>query len=200
MAESARARKQLERFRAQQAGRGVWESHWDDLARVMLPRRLGFTSAVAPGEKRTNDLYDGTPMQAAVGLANAIGGMLRPDGEKIAYIKAADDADERIGEAKDWLAEKEEQLDDVLKDPKARLRQATGECDLDLVVFGTGCIFEGEGRGLDHLMFQSVHLKDAYPMFDAEGAPAGLRRRRKLTVAQAVEEFGLGNVSEEVRR
>lgn len=199
MAITERAKRHVERFRKKRDSRGVWDNHWDDLSRVQLPRRLGFSSSTVPGESRTEDLYDGTPMQAANGLANAIGGMLRPDGRKTAFIKTVEDADENTDEAKEWLADSEKRLDDELKNPKSRFRQATGECDLDLVVLGTACVFEGEGKNLNHLLFQSVHLKDAYPVFDEDGTAAGMYRRRNLTTEQAVDEFGLANVSENVR-
>ncbi len=200
MPASERAKKHIRLFRDRQSGRSVWNEHWDDLVRVMLPRRLGFASAPVSGERRTDDLYDGTPQQAARGLANAIGGMLRPEGQKFFFLKTGENEDEKTGEAKEWLADTEERMDDAFKNPKARFRQATGECDLDLVVLGTGCIFEGEGRELNHLLFQSVHLKDAFPGVDADGAVNSMYRQRTLTVQQAVDEFSLANVSEDVRK
>jgi len=199
MADQSRAKRQIEIANRCRDNKSVWEQHWEDLARVMLPQRLGFTSTTAPGDKRTTDLYDGTPMQAARGLANAIGGMVRPDGEKWVYIHAVDDRAGNLDEAKDWIADTEDRLRDAIMDPHARFRQATGEVDLDLVVFGTGVLYVGESQVKNHLLFQALHLKDACPYFDEEGRAVGMYRWRSLTVRQAVQRFGLANVSDAVR-
>ncbi len=59
----------LERLKGLRANRGVWESHWQELAEYMLPRRADFAGPRAPGAKRTERQFDGAPMQAARGLA-----------------------------------------------------------------------------------------------------------------------------------
>ena len=56
-----------------------WLQHWDDLARVMLPRMRGFSENIQAGDSRVDEIYDGTPMRDARGLAHAIG-MMVPSG------------------------------------------------------------------------------------------------------------------------
>jgi hypothetical protein len=187
----------IKRYQALKEKRGSWNTHYDDLARVMLPRRLGFASSVTVGDKRTEEIFDGTPMQAARGLANAIGGMLRPDGQDWFEIKA--EGTESDEEAQMWLDEASRRLRASIDNPRARFRQATGETDLDLVVFGTGCVYVGEARSLDRLIFQSVHLKDALVFFGEEGEPEGMFRTRKYTIRQAAEKFGEDNLSKASR-
>jgi len=187
----------IKRFESLQQKRSKWHGLWDDLARVMLPRRLGFATEVVPGSSRTEDIYDGTPMQAARGLSNAIGGMLRPDGQDWFSIKATDDRIDNTDEAKDWLADSENRLRAALDNPKARLRQATGEADMDLVVFGTAAMFVGRAR--NHLLFQTLHLKDVVIFFNEQGEPEGAFQVRKFTLAQARDRFG-DALSEDTRR
>lgn len=174
----------IRRWTKQKQDRGLWPQHWDDLSRVMLTKRLGFAQTTITGDRRTDDLYDGTAMQAARGLANAIAGMMRPEGEPWFFLKAADEADEKDGEARDWLFDTEERMRDAIDDPRARFRQAAGEVDLDLVVLGTGVMFINDVPGKDHLMFQSVWLKDAVPFFGEAGDVQGMFRSRKLTIRQ----------------
>ena len=71
-----RARDLLDRHARLKAERSVWERHWQQLAEVMLPKRAEFTAPSMPGEKRTAEIYDGTPMLARRGLATAIDGLL----------------------------------------------------------------------------------------------------------------------------
>ncbi len=188
----------LRRWRSLKGDRATWDSHWDDLARVMLPRRLGFVTSTTPGEKRVDDLYDGTAMQAARGLANALGTMMR-DGQFF-FLRGGEDADEHTDEAKDWMADSELRIREALESPRSRFRQATGEADLDMVVFGTAVLFEAEGRSLDHLLFQSVHLKDACVFFNDEGEAEGIFRSRSYPLREIGRLFKPASLSTQTQK
>lgn len=191
--------KILKRWEQRRGEKSQWHPHYDDLARVMLPRRLGFTSTLVEGERRTDDIFDGTPMQAARGLANAVGGMVRPQGIPEVKMKAEDDRINAMEEAKAWFADSEEKLKSAFNNPKARFRHAAGETDLDLVVFGTAVLFCGESNKRNHLLFQSVHLKDATPCFNEEGSPDGMFRPRRMPLRHLAERFGEKKLSERSR-
>jgi len=60
--ESKQAKKHIRRAADLRTKRGVWHGHWDELADIMLPRRLGFASSPVDGNRRTDHLFDGTPM------------------------------------------------------------------------------------------------------------------------------------------
>ena len=179
--------------------RSQFEEHWDDLSRVMLSTRQGFTQSIVAGDYRMEDVFDGTPMQAARSLANTVGAMIRPEGQSLVEIKAEDDTLNAQGEVQEWLGQASETLNEQIRNPLARFRQATGEVDLDLVVMGTGILFAGVARSQRHLIFQSVHLKDGFPMFCDEGNPHGLYRTKKMFIWQAEIMFGANNLSKEVR-
>lgn len=198
MADRDHVKQILRRWRALKGERAVWDTHWDDLARVMLPRRLGFVTQTTPGEKRVDDIYDGTGMQAARGLANTLGTMMR-DGQFF-FIRAGEDADESTDEARDWLADSEIRLREALESPRSRFRQATGEADLDLVVFGTAILFEAEAPALNELLFQSVHLKDACVFFNDEGEPAGIYRSRRFPTREIPRIFNVADLSPELQK
>lgn len=189
----------LKRWEQRRGEKSQWHSHYEDLARVMLPRRMGFSSTQIEGERRTDDIFDGTPMQAARGLANAVGGLLRPQGIPDVKMKAEDDNINAMEEAKEWLEDSEERLKNAFNNPKARFRHAAGETDLDIVVLGTAVLFTGESNKRNHLLFQSVHLKDATPCFSDEGAPDGMFRLRRMPIRHVAERFGEDKLSERVR-
>ena len=192
--------KLIARWRKLSGDKSQWHAHWDDLARVMLPRRMGFTTTVIEGERRTDDIFDGTPMQAARGLANAIGGMMRPQGLPELQMEADDDQLNNLGEAQDWLADSKDRLLNAFSNPRARYLQAAPEIDQDLVVFGTACEFIGEGRNRNHLLFQSLHLKDVTPFFSEEGETEGLFHKRSMSVRQLSDRFGEEALSDVTRQ
>jgi hypothetical protein len=161
---------------------------------------MGFTSTVTDGERRTDDIFDGTPMQAARGLANAIGGMMRPSGTPEISMRADDDATNNDGEAKDWLADSTSRLRDAFSNPKARYLQVAPEIDQDLVVFGTAVEFIGESKNRNNLLFQSLHLKDVSPFFSEEGGVEGLFHKRSMSVRQLAEKYGEKYLSDSTRQ
>lgn len=169
--------------------RGVWHNHWDDLADIFLQRRLGFASSPVDGDRRTDHLYDGTPMQAARGLANSLAGLLRPQSQKWKWIKAADDEIDELDEFKEWAEQAENALDAEFAEPSARFLQASAEVDLDLAVFGTAVMLVRESENLNRLLFQSIHLKDAVVFFDDDGNARGMYQYRKMTLQQAEEKW-----------
>ena len=198
MSDESRVKELLKRRAALKDRRGLWATHWDDLARVMLPRRVGFITQAQEGDRRTEDIFDGTPMQAVRALANAIGGLIRPQGEDWHRVQTVEDIDGATDEAKDWMADTDERMRTAFASPSARMNQALGEADIDLVVLGTSVIFTGEGN--NNLLFQTIHLKDAYPFFGENGKPEGLFRDQRFTVRQAVNRFGLDKLSETTKQ
>lgn len=199
MADEDKVTRLLKRWKDASTTKSQWHGLWDDLARVMLPSRLGFTATVVEGHRRTDDIFDGTPMQAARGLANSVGGMMRPQGLPEIKMKAEDDALNASAEAQAWMHDCEQKLKNGFNNPKARFRQASGEVDLDLVVLGNAVMFIGEGLRRNHLLFQSVHLRDATPVFSEEGAPEGLFRHRRMPVRHLVDRFGPDKLSQSTK-
>lgn len=190
----------IKRWRDLKGRRGQWDQHWEDLARVQLPRRLGFVTAVVEGDRRTEDLYDSTGIQSARSLANQFGGKIRPEGRPWFFLRSAEDADMQSDEAKEWLADTENRMRDAFDDPRARFRQATGEVDTDLVVFGTGVMSIMEQVGRKALLFQSCHLKDAVPFFGESGNLDGMFRSRMMTLRQLRDRFGEAKLSDTSRQ
>lgn len=196
--DKSKVREVLRRWKTAQSNRSVWHNTWEDLARVLLPQRQGFVSQAVNGQPMGTDLYDGTPMVARRGLANAVGGILRP-ASGFVQLTAANAALQESDEAAHWLDDTNERLRAEIYAPAARLAQATGEVDDDLVTFGTGVLFVGERRGLNGLLFQSVHLKDGYVSFDDEGKPSMMFRSRTFTLRQAEVKFGRERLGEKAR-
>ena len=56
------------------AGRGVFESHWQEIAELVHPMRADFLGPRTPGEKRSQKIFDGTAGLAAQNLAAGLGG------------------------------------------------------------------------------------------------------------------------------
>jgi hypothetical protein len=179
---------QLRRREGLLQGLGNFYEHYDDLANVMLTRREGFRETKIDGDVRNEDIFDGTPMQGARSLANTTGAMIRPEGEVFTTIKLENEKD--LDEAgNNWLADATQRFDTGVRAPITRFRQSTGEVDLDLVVFGTGIIFNGLSLDRQNLLFKSVHLKDGVPFFNEEGHAVGMFQMHTRPLWQWIERF-----------
>jgi hypothetical protein len=179
----------LQRQKSLADARRVWDSHWSDLAEFLLPRRAGFGSAQTAGAKRTEKQFDGTPMQAARGLAASLDGLMKPKTSRWFSIKPLDDDLADIDSVKRWIDVAEERMFNALYDPKARFLQRSAEVDLDLVVFGTGVLFVGENVGAKRLLFRSLHLSSTYIGESADGDIDTVFRVYRLSARQAAQMF-----------
>lgn len=177
-------------FNRLKSDRSSWEDHWQRLAELMLPKRADFTGSRTPGERRTEEQYDGTPMQAARNLASAIDGMLKPKTTRWFRIQVNDPDLQDDDEAKAWLQEVEDRMYSAIYNRKSRFIQSTGEVDLDLVVFGTGILFVDVTKDLDSLLFQHIPLKNCYFVRNSDGIVDMIFFSWELTARQAFGKFG----------
>jgi len=183
-----RAEKFIALYRELQQRKGLYNSHLEAIADVLLPRRGGFTQFEIEGDRLHDEIFDNTGQQAARGLANTIGTILRP--ERFFFIRAEDDDLNESDEALFWMSRAEERMFRAFENPRSRFKQALAEADLDLVTFGTACVYAGERSDLRGLNFHALHLKDVFFTTDSDGRVDGLIRRHNMTARQARQFFG----------
>lgn len=173
----------LNDFTDARGDRGTWESHWESLAKVMHPRRGGFTSQRAPGSRNNEDVLDSTPIQARRSLSTAIDGLLKPKTVKWVFVKPDDDGLDQDEEVQEWTRFVEDAMIKRIYEPKARFSGATGEVDDDLATFGTGVLSIDDG--LRNLQFNSHHLKYTFLLTNEDGEISGLFRCRQFKARNA---------------
>ncbi len=196
---SERVQDLLARLKRMQERRGQWESHWQELAEYLMPRRADFATTREPGGKRTEKQFDATPLQAARGLAASLDGLLKPKTRRWFSIKTEDESLNETRDVKLWLRAAEDRLFSAFYQPSARFLQRSAEVDLDLVVFGTGVLFIGERSDASGLLFQSLHLRDCYIGENADGDIDTVYRVLRLTARQAAEKFGADRLGRRTR-
>ena len=175
------------------------ESHWQDLAEVLLPRRADFTLQRSEGEKRTREIYDGTPQLARRGLSAALDGLIKPKTSRWFHIRADDDDLNDDDTVKAWLEAVEDRMWNTIYARSARFIQRSGEVDDDLVTFGTGVLFTGENRRLEGLTFRSHHLRDTLIAESGDGVVDTVLIDMRLTARQAAGLWGADALSKKVR-
>ncbi|MDH5556770.1 MAG: portal protein [Alphaproteobacteria bacterium] len=190
----------LRDFGKLEGGRRVWDSHFQDLADVLWPGLASITRQSTPGEKRTGNIYDGTPMLAVRGLVSAIDGMLKPKTSRWMSIRAADDEINEDDGAKSWLEQATDIMFREFYRPRARFIQASGETDRSLVVLGSGTVFVTESRDMNGLLFRSLPLRDTFYVENADGVIDTLYWRTTWPAYKAEQVWGREKLGPEPRR
>lgn len=192
MAESKELAKTLcERYETLKAVRTGWETHWQDIARYVIPRRVpGLNGTIqSPGSTNEATLFDTTAVRANMTLANGQLAWMSPlEAAWFAFEprNAKDDTAQR------WLSKGT----DVAREELAvsNFYTAVHEFYLDRGAFGTACLYlEGGRRTL--LNAQTWPIGTFVVDEDENGIIDTVIREFELTPRQAVQKFGETNVS-----
>ena len=70
----------LKRFHSLETQRQTWESHWQEVADYVVPRKADVTKNRSPGDKRSELVFDGTAIHAAELLSASL--LFRPGSER----------------------------------------------------------------------------------------------------------------------
>ena len=76
MAKTDLTKELLSRFDRLEGQRQNWETHWQEVADFMQPRKADVTKRRSRGDKRMERIFDSSPIQAVELLAASLHGML----------------------------------------------------------------------------------------------------------------------------
>ena len=178
-----------------QEKRSTWESHWQEVADVMLPRKAEITRQRARGDKRSTQIFDATAVHALELLAASLHGMLTSSANRWFSLRFKETGLNDSDEAKEWLEDATKRMYDVIA--KSNFQQEIFECYHDLIAFGTSCLMIEEDQE-DVLTFSARHIKEIYIQENRKGYVDTLYRRFKMSAQATVEKFGIENVSKEI--
>ena len=83
--------------------RSTWESHWQECADFMQPRKAEITNERARGDKRNLQIFDATAIHALELLASSLQRMLTSSANRWFSLRYKEDQLNGIDEAKEWL-------------------------------------------------------------------------------------------------
>ena len=149
----------IKRFSQLKSQRGTWDSHWQEIADYVLPRRADVTVKRARGDKRTEKIFDSTAINAAELLASSLHGMLTNAASPWFSMSYKDRALNLDDASMEWLEECTNQMYIVLN--RSNFQQEIHELYQDLITFGTaGMIIEKDETS--GLRFSTRHISEIY--------------------------------------
>jgi len=173
--------------------RGVWESHWQEIADRILPRQGSFTTRFTPGEKRTHEIFDATAALALERFSAALESMLTPRMQRWHHLRASrPDLNDRP-EVRAWFDRAEDILFSARYAPHSNYASQQHEVYNSLGAFGTGVLFVGEDMERGGLIYRAVHLADCHIEENFQGRVDTLYRDFEYTARQAVQRWGDAN-------
>ncbi|WP_415818991.1 portal protein [Bordetella tumbae] len=171
--------------------RQSFESQWDQVIETVLPRyrKFGQTSDSNPGDKRTQDIFDSTPMLALRHFAAAMDSMITPRTQKWHGLTVSD-PDLRDNPAiKKYL----ETVTDILFSHRYRWRanfaSQSGESYVGYGAFGAGGIMIDDVLG-QGIRYRNLRMNRLWFAEDAFGVVDKAHIVWTLTARQAAQKWG----------
>lgn len=180
--------------------RGVWETHWREVAERVRPQQNFFQMIQRPdGDKRQEKIFDATAPLALPKFAAAVISMAFPATQTYHKLVVNDDSLNRNAEVRRYLDRVNETLFKVRYAPRSNFQSQSGEVVLDVGAFGTGILFIDDVLGIG-IRYKSLPLSQCYIAEDAYGRVDTLHRKLKWTAHQAASKFGADRLPEAIRR
>ena len=177
----------MARFDRLKTGRQNWETHWQEVADYMQPRKADVTKTRSKGDKRTEQIFDSSPIQAVELLAASLHGMLTNPSTPWFSLRYKDEGLDADDEAKLWLEGVTETMYTAFN--RSNFQQEIFELYHDLITFGTAAMFIEEDQS-DLLKFSTRHINEIYITENDKGRIDTVYRKFKITLRAAAQQFG----------
>ena len=177
----------IKKFQALKSERMNWDSHWEECAQYILPRKDDVYQTRSAGEKKMMKVYESTAIHSNELLASALHGMLTNPATTWFELSTGDEQVDMDDEVRLWLQNTVKQMHNVLN--TSNFHTNIHELYLDLGCFGTGLMRIEEDEE-EVVKFQTRSIYEAYARENAQGNINTIYRSFKLDVRQIAEEFG----------
>lgn len=178
-----------------QSKRQTWESHWQEVANYMLPRKSDINVERTRGDKRNVQIFDGTAVHSLELLASSLHGMLTSNANRWFQLRFKEAVLNDSDEAREWLEDATDKM--YIAFQRSNFQTEIFENYHDLIAFGTSCLFIEEDKD-DIINFSARHIKEIYITENQKGFVDTIYRKFKLTAKAALERFGKENVSRDI--
>ena len=176
--------------------RSTWESHWQEIADYMRPRKADITKkSQTPGAKRSELIFDGTAIHAAELLSASLHGMLTNMSTPWFSLRFTNTDLNQDDMAKEWL----EQTEDVLYAAfhRSNFQEQIHELYDDLILFGTGVMLVEPDMDTT-FRFSTRHIAECYLAEDEKGRVNTVYRKFRMFARAAINQFGKENVGDKI--
>lgn len=179
----------IKRYEQMRSGRGVWESHWREIAERIRPTHNQFQRVNVPGQKQTDKIFDSTAALALERFGAAMESMLTPRTQTWHKVKPMEQGLAEDPAVMAWCDEVTRILFAVRYAPKANFASQAHECYMDVGAFGSSALFVEDVPG-SMIRYKSMALSSLYFAENHVGQIDTVYRLVKYTTRQVLQRFG----------
>lgn len=184
-------------FSVAKADRSNFESHWDEIARRILPRQKGTIlttgSSITKGDKRTQEMFDATGALALEKFASITDSILTPRNSRWHSLRTGVPELDKLHSVKVYMEELTRILFQLRYGSNSGFASQNYESNISLGAFGTGDLFIDRLQG-GGLRYKSVPISSLYILENHQGIVDTVYRTMYPTARQAIQQFGKQNL------
>lgn len=188
-------------FDAVKETRGIWNNHWEDVARLVLPQFCqSFNSTPTPGTERGQEMFDATANTALFRFAAAMESMLTPRNGKWHRFRVIEPELMKRRSVQVWC----DQVNDILFRYRyaqtANFQGQQHDGYVSIGAFGTSALFVDQNRdkATTGLRYRNVHLGEAYFAENHQGVVDTVWRRVPMSVRQIAQRWGAESLGDKL--
>ena len=182
------------------SGRGMFDSHWQEIAELMYPEHANFTYTGAEGEKKMSKIYDSVPIHSNQLLSSGLFSLLTSSASPWFNIMPVDYEVSNVQEVMAYLNDVSKVMYHEINNPNAGFASAIHEGYLEYGAFGNSTLFIDEHPGKSVLRFASLPLYESYYVENDLGIVDSLYRTYDRTAKFLMQKFGVDSLSEKVQK
>lgn len=168
-----------------EATRGDWEQHWQEIAERVFPRASVFNQIESRGTKRTERVFDSTPMLALERFAAVLESMLTPRTQMWHELTSTNDDLNKIKRVKEFFEELRRILFEQRYRTRSNFASQKHENYMQLGAFGTASIFIDAFSG-GGIRYRSIHLGETFIAQNHQGLVDTYFRKFRMTAHEAM--------------
>lgn len=186
------AQRIIREFGQLQGSRGVWESHWQEVAERMWPGmswKFNPYWYTTPGAKKNEWVFDSTAALALNRFGAILDSLLTPRNQTWHTLAASDAKTNQKREVKVWFEDVNKILFHYRYLAAANFASQNQQNYKSLGAFGTGCLFTDGLQGGKGLRYKVVGLGEVYFAENHQGVVDKAFRYFDLTARQAIQKW-----------
>lgn len=186
-----------DRFERVRSDRSIWENHWAEAFKYIIPRKGAVTTTHVAGDKYGNELFDTTAIAANQLLAGALHGRLTNPAAQFFEFTTNDPQLDEQDDVRAWLQIATQRTHVVLN--SSNFQTETHEVYLDLGAIGSSCMFISENDDT-FVHFSARYMKEIFVEENNLGRVDTVYRLFQWDLRQVVQEFGEDSLPAEYYR
>lgn len=178
--------------------RSLFNTHWQEVSYRVFPENDTFLATHTQGARKSQRVFDSTPIRALNRFAAAMVSMLIPPTQKWHGLTLSDESIADVPEVKRWLERSRDLLFAVRMQPQSRFQHNVFQALMQVGAFGNGPMYVEDKPG-EAILYIAVDLAKVWWLEDYCGNIDTVDREITWTARQVKQQFGEDNLPQQLK-